>query len=119
MWPQMALRTLADQMHRHRRLVPMHLNSTDKYLSHPATYFHLGQGSSRRGIPQDVQFGLADAENLPPDDAAEEPEQIATQLEFEPTEEGDTPSSTSRASAGARSSSRYASWAASSSSGRR
>ena len=84
MCPEMALRTLAQQMCRYDKFVPEELNTTDKYLSHPATYYHLGAESSRRGITSDVQFGLL-VNPLPEGPDQEEAELIATQIEEEVT----------------------------------
>ena len=53
-------------MTRYHRFLPPEFDTADSYLSHPATYYHLGRESSRRGIIPDVQFGFL-ANQLPDD----------------------------------------------------
>ena len=106
-------------MFRHRRLLLPEFDAADRYLSHPATYYHLGRESSRRGIIPDVQFGFL-ANQLPDDHEQEDFEPIATQIEEDGAEGAETPGrSARRAGPDTRGSSRRSSVAGSSSSGRR
>ena len=87
--------------------MPQELDTADKYLSHPATYYHLGRESSRSGITPDVQFGFL-ANQLPDGPDQEDFEPIATQVEEDVTGGAVTQApSASRAGAGTRGPSRF------------
>ena len=103
----------------HRRLLLAEFDTADSYLSHPATYYHLGRESSRNGIVPEVRFGLL-ANQLPSDSEQEDFEPIATQIEEDGAEGAETQGcSARRAGTGPRGSSRHSSAAGPSSSGRR
>ena len=106
-------------MTRYHRFLPPEFDTADSYLSHPATYYHLGRESSRSGITPDVQFGFL-ANQLPDGPDQEDFEPIATQVEEDGTGGAETQGrSARRAGTGTRGPSRHSSAAGSSSSGRR
>ena len=119
MWPAMARRTLAHQMDSHRRLLLPGFETVDRYLSHRATYQHLGIWSSRSGVAPEVRYGLW-ANQLPNASEQEDSEPIATQIEEDVVPETGSPGARARrAETGSRGAPRHSSAAGSSSSGRR
>ena len=103
----------------YKRLLLPGFENVDRYLSHPATYQHLGIWSSRSGVVPEVRYGLW-ANQLPNASEQEDFEPIATQIEEDVAPETETQGARARrAGTGSRGASRHSSAAGTSSSGRR